>query len=359
MRLTRLHCRGFRGLQDTDFAPGPALNILSGANAQGKTSVLEAILYAATTRSHRASSDEELARYGTGEFHVRIEAEAAPGAVAIEAHWWREAKRFKVDGVPQTRLSDILGRVCVVFFSPEDISLVKGAASRRRLFLDMELSQVLPPYLRALQQYRQALRQRNELLRRQCDDPALLEPWEQQLAVHGALLIRERETYIRELAGIAAPLYGRIVEEEPLELAYKPDIADPSLVAVILAEARRGDLLRKATGRGPHRDDVEINIAGKPARTFGSQGQQKSAALVLKLAEMELMQRQVGEYPVVLLDEALAELDAVRGARLFDALPEGVQAVITTAQPAQLPVHLQRDCRHFHIERGHLEQETA
>lgn len=359
MRLTRVQCRGFRGLQDTDFAPGPALNILSGANAQGKTSVLEAILYAATTRSHRASSDEELAHYGDNEFHVRVEAETTTHSVTIEAHWWREAKRFKVDGVAQTRLSDILGRLCVVFFSPEDINLVKGAASKRRLFLDMELSQALPPYLRALQQYRQALRQRNELLRRQCGDPALLEPWEQQLAGHGGTLVREREAYVRELAAVAAPLYGRIVEAEPLELTYKPDIADPSLMAIILAEARRGDLLRKTTGRGPHRDDMEISIAGKPARTYGSQGQQKSAALVLKLAEMELMRGQVGEYPVVLLDEALAELDATRGARLFDALPEEVQALITTAQPAQLPVHSRQHCHHFHIEGGRLEQETT
>ena len=211
MHLTRFQCRGFRGLQDTDFVPCPGLNVLSGANAQGKTSVLEAILYGATTRSHRASSDEELVHYGGNEFHVRIEALAAGHPVLIEANWWCEAKRFRVDGVPQTRLSDILGRVCVVFFAPEDIGLVKGAASVRRLFLDMELSQVQPPYLRALQRYRQALRQRNELLRRQCTDGALLEPWELQLAEHGKNSWSGSAT-LRNCRH-RAPLYERIVEE--------------------------------------------------------------------------------------------------------------------------------------------------
>ena len=359
MHLTRFQCRGFRGLQDTDFVPCPGLNVLSGANAQGKTSVLEAILYGATTRSHRASSDEELVHYGGDEFHVRLEAMAAGHPVLIEANWWCEAKRFRVDGVPQTRLSDILGRVCVVFFAPEDIGLVKGAASVRRLFLDMELSQVQPPYLRALQRYRQALRQRNELLRRQCTDGALLEPWELQLAEHGKKLITERRAYVEELSGIAAPLYGRIVEEEPLELAYKPDVADPDALAAVLCDGRKSDLVRKATGRGPHRDEMEISIAGKPARAYGSQGQQKSVALVLKLAEVELMRARVGEYPVVLLDEALAELDARRGARLFAALPEAAQTLVTTAQPAQLPLHVRDRLKHFHIEGGRIEEETS
>lgn len=356
MRLIRLQCNQFRGLKDIDFTPGPRFTILSGANAQGKTSVLEAILYAATTRSHRTSSDDELARYGTSEFHVRIEAAGKNTPVNIAAHWWRYAKRFKVNGVAQTRLSDVLGNVCTVFFAPEDIALVKGAASGRRLFLDLELSQLMPPYLRALQQYRQALRQRNELLRRQCNDPDLLAPWENQLAAYGKILIKERDACVRELSDIAGPLYGRIVEEEPLELIYKPDIADPETVPRVLRETRNSDLQRRNTGRGPHRDDVEIRIAGRDARSYGSQGQQKSAALVLKLAEVELTLRRMGEYPVVLLDEALAELDAGRAARLFSAIPGEAQAIITTAHPEQLPEIDSENIYHFHIQGGCIEK---
>jgi len=356
MRLTRIHCRGFRGLETIDFSPGPTLNILSGANAQGKTSVLEAVLYAATTRSHRSVADDVLPRYGTDEFHIHIEAETLTGKVAIEAHWWRGAKRFKVDEIAQTRLSDLLGRVCIVFFAPEDIQLVKGAASRRRLFLDMELSQLIPAYLRALQQYRTALRQRNELLRRQCNDAALFEPWEEQMAMHGSILVRERSAYIEELAVIAAELYEKIVQAEALELNYKPDIPDTETMTAILAEARRGDSIRKTSGRGPHRDDIDINIAGKSARVYGSQGQQKSVALVVKLAEMELMYRRRNEYPVVLLDEALAELDAERSAHLLASIPKEAQVIITTAQPDLLPPSLLQQSRHYHIERGSLEQ---
>lgn len=356
MRLNRVQCSLFRGLKDTDFTPGPRLTLLSGANAQGKTSVLEAILYAATTRSHRTSADDELACYGTSEFHIRLEAAGAGAPVLVEANWWRYAKRFKINGIPQTRLSDVLGKVCVTFFAPEDIALVKGAASVRRLFLDLQLSQLMPPYLRALQRYRQALRQRNELLRRQCTDPELLAPWEEQLAAHGKLLVTERDACVRELSGIAASLYSRIVEEEPLELVYKPDIADPDVIARMLREARSGDLQRKTTGRGPHRDDMEIRIAGREARNYGSQGQQKSAALVLKLAEVEFTLRRMGEYPVVLLDEALAELDSGRASRLFSAIPAEAQAVITTAHPEQLPEFNREDVHHFHIEGGRLEK---
>ncbi len=358
MRLTRLQCSQFRGLKDTDFVPGPGLTILSGSNAQGKTSVLEAILYAATTRSHRTSSDDELARYGTSEFHIKVEATGNNTPVIIDAHWWRYAKRFKVNGIPQTRLSDVLGKICTVFFAPEDIALVKGAAAGRRLFLDLELSQLTPPYLRALQQYRLALRQRNELLRRQCADPELLEPWENQLAIYGKTLIEKRDACVRALSDIAAPLYGRIVEEEPLELLYRPDIADPDAVKDVLRESRNSDLQRKNTGRGPHRDDLEIRIDGKDARTYASQGQQKSAALILKLAEVEFMLHHLGEYPVVLLDEALAELDANRAVRLFSAIPTEAQAIITTAHPEQLPKLSPQDIHHYYIEGGRLEKKS-
>ncbi len=359
MILNSLHCRCFRGLADMVFTPGPRVNIIYGANAQGKTSVLEAILYAATTRSHRTTVDAELARHGGHEFHLIAEAVAGDCPVNIEAHWWKRAKRFKVNGVAQARLSDILGRICVVFFSPEDIALVKGAASSRRLFLDMELSQLHPAYLRALQQYRQALRQRNELLRCRHCDADMLAVWEAQLAEHGSTLIRERDVATRDLSAIAADLYGQLVADETLELAYQPDISDPDLIEDTLQRTRTADITRGNTGRGPHRDEMEIRIAGKNARSYGSQGQQKSAALVLKLAEVELMRRRVGEYPVVLLDEAPAELDSDRSKRLFTAIPEAAQAVITTAQPVELLPVSQKNAALFRIHGGNLEQEAG
>lgn len=357
MHLTSLHSRRFRGLADLVFEPGTGVNIIYGANAQGKTSVLEAALYAATTRSHRTTVDAELAQHGGHEFHITATAEAGGCPVSIEAHWWKGAKRFKVNGLAQPRLSDILGRICVVFFSPEDIALVKGAASSRRLFLDMELSQLHPPYLRALQQYRQAMRQRNELLRRQQCDPDVLAVWETQLAEHGRLLMTERASAVRELSVIASALYAQLIENEPLTLDYQPDIGDADGIAEALQKARASDIQRKNTGRGPHRDDVDIQISGKSARSYGSQGQQKSAALILKLAEVELMRQRMGEYPVVLLDEAPAELDAERAKRLLTAVPEDAQAIITTAQPIELLPLSREKATVFHIERGRLEKQ--
>lgn len=356
MHVTLLHSHSFRGLADVIFEPGTGVNIIYGANAQGKTSVLEAVLYAATTRSHRTATDMELARHGSKEFHVKVGAASGGYPLSIEAHWWKGAKRFKVNGQAQSRLSDILGRLCVVFFSPEDIALVKGAASNRRLFLDMELSQLQPLYLRALQQYRQALRQRNELLRQHHCDPDMLAVWEAQLAEHGRVLMAERDSAINTLSEIASALYAQLIEEEPLALAYQPDVADPDALADTLQKTRATDIQRKNTCRGPHRDDVDIQIAGKSARIYGSQGQQKSAALILKLAEVELMRQRMGEYPVVLLDEALAELDASRARRLLTTVPEAAQVIITTAQPIELLPLSRESATLFHIDRGHLEK---
>lgn len=359
MKLTKMTCQGFRGLSDLEFFPGPGINLLYGANAQGKTSVLEAILYASTARSHRSSNDSELVRHGTEEFHIYLEAETAKRPLFIEAHWWKKAKRFKVNDIAQSRLSDLLGHLCIVFFSPDDISLVKGGAGVRRLFMDMELSQLNTPYLRALQQYRQALRQRNEMLKQiQCDEE-LLELWEAQLVAQGSILMAERSAYVEELSAIASPLYSRIVEAEELAITYCPDIPEAEEFASVLERSRKADQQRRTTSRGPHRDDMEILISGRSARIFGSQGQQKSAALIVKLAEVALVRSRINDYPLILLDEATAELDAERTGRLFEALPEEAQVLITTAQPAQLPDSVRDESQIFHLEEGSLEKITT
>lgn len=349
-------CRHFRGLSDMEFTPGAGINLLYGGNAQGKTSVLEAILYAATARSHRSTNDADLVCHEKEDFHIYLEGETAKRSLSIEAHWWKGAKRFKVNGVAQNRLSDLLGQLCVVFFSPDDIALIKGGASVRRLFLDMELSQLSTPYLRALQQYRQALRQRNEMLKHLQFDAELMGLWEAQLAAQGSRLMDERAAYIAQLSAIASPLYSQIVEKEPLEIIYTPDIPDKEEFASLLERSRKTDQQRRSTGRGPHRDDLDILISGRSARVFASQGQQKSAALIVKLAEVALVHGRLGDYPLILLDEAVAELDENRTHRLFRALPEGAQVLITTAQPAQLPETIRSDSRVFRLEKGTLEK---
>lgn len=353
MRLTRLYCRGFRCLGEVDFEPGPGVNVIRGENAQGKTSLLEAVLFAATSKSHRTNLETELLQRGRENFQIRIEVTRSDRAVVIEVNWWNGQKRVKVNGVPQTRLSDLLGKVQIVFFAPEDIALVKGGAGTRRRFLDMELSQLSIPYLNALQHYRQVLRQRNELLRHDRPKPDLLDVWDAQLAEHGAVLMTERGSFVLELDELASTAYAGIAGGESLRLKYAPD-TPPGRLSETLASKRETDLRRRQTVHGPHRDDIEITIAGSPARSHGSQGQQKSAALALKLAELELIHRRIGEYPVFLLDEVLAELDAQRARQLFDTLPESVQCVVTTTDLERAFETHTTSTRNYLIEGGSL-----
>ncbi len=358
MRLTRLHCRSFRCLRDIELAPGPEINVIRGRNAQGKTSLLEAVLFAATSKSHRTTVESELANRDSEEFHIHLEVDRGDRTVSVEAHWWKGQKRVKINGAAQSRLSDLLGKVRVVLFAPEDIGLVKGGAAVRRRFMDMALSQLDSAYLAALQKYREVLRQRNELLRGHRPDPALLDVWDVQLAREGGVLIRAREAFFGELGQLAADAYARVAGGERLTLTYTPDsLADR--LADVLGAKRENDIRRKMTVHGPHRDEVEIVVADSPARSHASQGQQKSAALAIRLAETALIQARVSEHPILLLDEVLAELDAQRARHLFDAIPQGAQCFITTTDLTRVIAPEHRSVTEFVIEDGAVHADAA
>ena len=354
MDITRFTCTTFRCLQDIDIALSPTFNIIYGGNAQGKTSLLEAILFATTSKSHRTTNEMDLVAHGSDGFRIHLAVHRSDRTIQLDANVYQGAKRFKVNGVAQSRVSDILGKVNTIFFSPEDITLVKGSASQRRKFLDMELSQLHVPYLIALQQYRQVLRQRNELLRRNQADVTLLEVWEEQLVQHGGVLIEKRSEFLEELSPLAVEAYHGIAGEETLTLQYLADIKPSEDFAGVLEQARPTDMRRKVTTRGPHRDDIEFMIDGHPARSKASQGQQKSAALALKLAELEWVRQRVGEYPVLMLDEVLAELDPERSIQLFKAIPHEVQCIITTTQPDLDTMLQDRPVMLFNIKQGKI-----
>ena len=358
MRLTHLQCRSFRCLRDIDFAPGPEINVIRGRNAQGKTSLLEAVLFAATSKSHRTTIESELANRDSEEFHILLEVTSSNRALTVETHWWKGQKRIKINGAAQTRLSDLLGKVRVVLFAPEDIGLIKGGAAIRRRFMDMALSQLDPVYLAALQKYRDVLRQRNELLRGHRPDPDLLDVWDVQLAREGTELIRTRDGFIDELGELAATAYARVASGESLQLAYLPDVAADHL-ADVLGAKREGDIRRKMTVHGPHRDEINVTIADAPARSHASQGQQKSAALAIRLAETALIHARVGEQPILLLDEVLAELDAQRAKNLFDAIPTGSQCFLTTTDLTRIIAPEHRAITEFVIENGSLQAEPV
>ena len=356
MYLTKVECRTFRCLSQVSFEPLQGVNIIRGHNAQGKTSVLEAVFFAATSKSHRTNIERDLVQHGADGFRVALWAERHDRGVSIEAAWQKGTKRFKVNGIPQTRISDILGRFRAVFFSPEDIELVKGGGATRRRFLDMEISQIHPSYLAALQQYRQVLRQRNELLRSHTPDPNLLAVWDAQLVQHGTVLIRERAAYLTQLGALAKQAYGHVATGESLDLVYAPDVKEPADLADTLERSRATDIQRRVTQHGPHRDDFEVCIDGRPARAFASQGQQKTAALAVKLAELELVKARTGEYPVLMLDEVLAELDEARSQHLFRAIDGEVQCILTTTGVDTRPRPFDGPCEHFRIQGGCLEK---
>jgi DNA replication and repair protein RecF len=357
MQLLNFECEGFRCLTEVRFTPGPGVNIIHGRNAQGKTSLLEAILFAATSKSHRTGNEPDLLRHGAEHFRLRATAQRHDRQVVVEALWRQGVKRYKVNGVGQTRISDILGKIAVVLFSPEDLALVKGSGSVRRRFLDMELSQISPAYLNALQRYRQALRQRNELLKVAQPDSDQLDAWDQQLAEHGSLLMRERAQFLRTLNSAAAAAYGRLAGAEAMTLAYQPDLPDEDGYMAQLAKSRQADVRRQMTHRGPHRDDIDIVIAGRAGRSFASQGQQKTAALAVKLAELDLVRERTGEYPVLMMDEVLSELDQNRAHSLMSAVPTDVQWIVTTADADRAPFFSSMQCSKFHIEQGRLNEE--
>lgn len=355
MRLTQIHCRSFRCLRAIDLVPGPEINLIRGKNAQGKTSLLEAILFAATSKSHRTTIESDLVQAGSEEFHVRIEVQRTQREVTLETHWWKGQKRVKINGAAQKKLSDLLGKVSVVLFAPEDIALIKSGSALRRRFLDMALSQLDSAYLAALQNYRQVLKQRNELLRAFKPDPGLLDVWDVQLAREGQIVVERRTEFVQELSVLASEAYGRIAAGEALTLAYAPDCPAAGLADMLRAK-RDSDIRRKMTVHGPHRDDIEIAVAGTPARSHASQGQQKSAALALRLAEMGLAHARTGELPILLLDEVLAELDAQRAAQLFDAIPAGAQCFVTTTDLARAVAPESRPAVEFTIDSGNVAQ---
>jgi len=357
MYLARLTCQSFRCLEDTDFRPGPAINVVRGGNAQGKTSLLESVLFAATARSHRTSVERELVRHGAEGFRLHAWVRRSDRDISIEVAWHHGVKRFRVNGVAQTRVSDVLGKLNVVLFSPEDIALVKGAASCRRHFLDLSLSQVDAVYLNALQRYRQALRQRNELLRSRQPDAALLEVWDAQLAEHGGVLIRARSALLEELSGLAAPTHAHIATGEALRLEYRPDVCSQAAFLDSLGRNRDADIRQRVTTRGPHRDDFLFLIAERPAKSFASQGQQRTAALALKLAELELVKHRTGEYPVLLLDEVFSELDTRRAGSLFSVVDKGVQCLVTTTGLSPAIEMSKTTCASFVISGGRLEED--
>jgi len=350
--LRSLALRDFRNLARLDVAiPDEGVAIV-GENGQGKTNLLEAIYYLHLLRSARGARDVDVVRFGAPGFHVAARTEGGEHH-ELSAGFERAGrrKRVKVDGAEPSRLSDALGALPCVLFSPADVELVAGAPSARRRYLDILLALSSRPYLAALQRYRHALGQRNAALRNAAREGARAEQrvsvWEAPLAEHGAVLWRERVRWTEAAAPRFREICAAIGEETAVDLRYatslEPETIELDAVRAALAralESRRGlDLRRGLTHAGPHRDDLALTLGGRELRAFGSAGQQRSAAIALRLIEAETLNERIGARPLLLLDDPFAELDARRSARILELLAaRGMgQTLLTVPRESDIP----------------------
>ncbi|ARU60905.1 DNA replication/repair protein RecF [Tumebacillus avium] len=368
MWIKALELRNFRNyesLQLTDLSP--RVNILVGQNAQGKTNVVEAILLLSVAKSHRTNKDAEMIRFETEFAALKGMIERNERSYRLDLRLLPKGKKSAVNGVEKRKMSDFVGHLNVVLFAPEDLQLIKGGPQQRRRFLDVEIGQVSPQYLYNLTQYQKVLLQRNSLLKeigQKKSGDEMLMIWDDQLAVYGTKVIKKRLEFVDKLEGFAKDIHKRISGgKEELSFHYQNSLDCTELVQLEdlyrkeLEQKRRVDILRGSTSVGPHRDDVEVRINGHKVQTFGSQGQQRTASLSMKLAEIELIKAEVGEYPVLLLDDVLSELDESRQLHLVQSMGEKVQTIVTTTTTFGLEHFLSEEANVYRVERGIITKE--
>ena len=360
--IERLALRQFRNYEGLELELSSGFHILSGANAQGKTNLLEALYLAGSTRLLRGMRDTEAIMEGRESAQVTIQLAHTQTTISVVLD--RSArKKVLVNSASLPRASDVLGRLPCVCVSSVDLPIVSGEPSDRRLFLDLELSQLYPAYLRHLSVYKRALEHRNALLRAAQDTTVAdeqFEPWEEQIAVHGADIRSTRNHFLSNLNPYSQKAHKQIGSGETIQLCSQPrDEAETANdLRELLSNSRRKDVARGSTTAGPHRDDFRIDVNGRDARLYGSQGQQRTAMLSIKLGTMELEQGERGKPPLLLLDDILSDLDERRRAMLMDWVMEhGGQTILTCTEPAIAGVAIVSQSRVLHVSNGEISEE--
>ena len=339
MYIKDISLKDFRNYRELKTSFSDKVNIFIGNNAQGKTNLLESIYMNAMAKSFKNIRDRELIRFG--EDHCRIESTAY---IDGEDHTTeivinRQGKKIiKIDGVKADRTSQLLDRIFIIIFSPEDLKIVKDEPEKRRRFIDRELCQIQPLYYDSLSNYKKTLVQRNTYLKEENPDSSILDLWDVQLAKYGAKIIHIREKFIRKISGFSGKIHSSITNgKETLFLEYNPNVLyvedekeQEGYFYDEIKKAFKNDFRQRTTTRGPHKDDISFYANGINMRSFGSQGQQRTCALSLKLAELSLIREETGEDAILLLDDVMSELDVERQEYLIKTLKEN-QIFITTA----------------------------
>lgn len=361
MYIREIELKDFRNYESLKAQFHKNINIFLGQNAQGKTNLLESIYITSMGKSFRTGKDRDMIRFGSDFFRVKAVAIKEDELIVELAVNSEGKKGIKVDGTKAKKMSDLLENIYIVIFSPEDLRIVKDEPEKRRKFIDRELSQIKPSYFMALNQYKKVLAQRNAYLKEYEINESILDIWDMQLAEYGSKIIEYRTEFIKKLNVISSLIHKDITnKKEELEVIYEPNIEYCNNLQEIyykeLQLARAGDIKRRTTGRGPHKDDLKLISNGIDIRNFGSQGQQRTAALSLKLSEIKLIEEETGENAILLLDDVLSELDRERQNYLINSL-EDTQVFITTTEISEEVEKSLGDIKYFIIDNGKIIEE--
>ena len=355
MRVKSIQFEKFRNYEQQKIRLDAGTNLIYGDNAQGKTNILEGIYLCGTTRSHRSGRDAEMIMFGEEQAHIRMDIERNDIPYRIDMHLKKNrAKGIAVNGSPIRRASELMGICHFIFFSPEDLGIIKNGPSERRKMMDMQLCQLIRAYVDSLSSYHKVLTQRGHLLRDLSFRPDListLDVWDEQLVSYGVHIIRERKKFVRQLNEVIFPIHEKLTGgQEKIEVLYDCN-ADEASFADRLVSARERDIAQKITSAGPHRDDLLIRVNGVDLKKYGSQGQQRTAALSLKLAQIELVRQITDDMPVLLLDDVLSELDPNRQRFLLENIRQTQTLITCTGVEDFEKNHFRTDAR-FYVENG-------
>lgn len=369
MFLTQLTVTNYRNYKKCGLTFENKVNVILGENAQGKTNLMESIYVLAIAKSHRTSRDKELIKWDEEYAKIEGRVQKRMSSLSLELVISNKGKKAKVNSLEQKKLSSYIGSLNVVMFAPEDLNLVKGSPQVRRRFIDIEIGQVMPVYMHDLNQYHHILQQRNHLLKQYNRDPGknkvMLEILTTQLVEMAVKITNRRIHFLHLLQNWAEPIHKGISRGlETLKIQYNPSIdvsEDMDLSKMVevyyekFSKIKEKEIDRGITLAGPHRDDMQFFVNGKDVQVYGSQGQQRTTALSIKLAEIELIKSEVGEYPILLLDDVLSELDDYRQSHLLNTIQDKVQTFVTTTSVEGIDHETLKKAAKFYVTAGDIE----
>jgi DNA replication and repair protein RecF len=363
MYIKTLSLKNFRNYEDLDIQLSKGINILIGDNAQGKTNILESMYYCSIGKSHRTSKDKELIKWDSNEAYINTYIAKERLDKKIEIKIFKDGKKgIKINSIRINKISELIGVFNAVIFSPEDLKIVKESPSYRRKFLDIELCKLSGKYYYNLVQYNKVLEEKNTLLRKyDTKYEGIVDIYDEQLSVFGSYIIKERLKYIDKLNSKGKVIHSEITSNnENIVFEYLTSVEDLNNIQKSLEEnlvkSRKKDIERRTSSVGPHRDDFSIVIDNIDTRSFGSQGQQRTSVLTIKFSSLEIIKEETGEYPVLLLDDVLSELDLNRQKYILNSI-ENVQCIITCTGIENIKGYLDDKAKIFKVKNSKITSE--